>query len=244
MRKRVRAPEHPYSDIIRTEATLSHSPRRAVEGENEKLLAIRFQSLEFHPMTSEIHTQNIDLVSKGWIGVKAQHLLTTWYRTDGLIDDPNVFAGIAPHFVRLAGHVPENDSPEILFVGCKSLLGREIRSSRRLKSDRRSLFRPDYRRATRDGFEQALHEPVLQEIQDVFFPDSGPSVLLYGKLTICWRTTAGTPYLISYSKLLGKRALDHPSNRERPHDYSTRPPGRMLSLPAEPPTQVPKGLFG
>lgn len=195
-------------------------------------------------MSSDIHTQNIDLISKGWIGEKAQHLLTTWRRTGGIIDDPNVFAGIAPHFVRLAGHVPENDSPEILFVGRQSLLGREIRSSRRLKTDRRSLFRPDYRRATRDGFEHALYEPVLQEIQDVFYPDSGPSVLLYGKLTTCWRTMSGVPYLISYSKLLGKRALDHPSNREHPLDYSTRQPGRMLSLPAALPIQAQEGLFG
>lgn len=90
-------------------------------------------------MTCTVIDQSCTLVDRGCVDDTAQYLLNLWLRTKGQITDPNLFEGVAPRFVRLSGHVPENDSPEIQFVGRKSLLGRSVRAARQRTEDRKSV---------------------------------------------------------------------------------------------------------
>ena len=188
-------------------------------------------------MTGHIEDQALELITRGCIDDTAQYLLRLWIRSQGKIEDPNLFQGVAPHFVRLSGNVPVNDSPEILFVGRKSLMGREIAAAPKSRTDRRQFFKSDFRQAVRDAFARALDEPVLQIVQDEFAADRGMCILTYERINLSWRTTDGTPYLFSYSKLIHKSHGDRLPNPEDWLGYSPLQRGdhqwMMADLPSE-----------
>ncbi len=190
-------------------------------------------------MSGQIEKLNVDLVSRGCVDPIAQHLLTLWNRSRGIIDHHNIFAGVSPHFVRLSGNIPDQDSPEILFVGRNSLLGREIKESKKASRDRRLFFEPGYRRAMSRSYLEALDTPALHTVQDAFNPDRGPAILTYDRITLPWRTVGGQLFLISYSKLLDKLPATGPSNPEHCSDYLLRQPGRRLSSLEEHPSEAP-----
>ncbi len=189
-------------------------------------------------MTCNIVNQPCDLVEKGCVDETAQHLLKLWLRTKGQISDPNLFEGVAPSFVRLSGYVPENDSPEIQFVGRYSLLGRSVKAAREKRDDRRTLFDPEHRKVIRDGFELALWQPTLQLVQDSFETDQGQCQMTYERITLSW--SAGTiPFIFSYSKLLDVVVLEPQSHDEPDYDHLLQPPDQGLWRQEDRPKEVP-----
>lgn len=194
-------------------------------------------------MKTGIDQIDIRFAECGAAGEKAQHLLKRWYRSNGVISDPNLFEGVAPYIVRLSGDIPADDSPKILFVGKKSLLGKEIKRSRSKDCDSRQFFRPEYRLSVQKSYRDAQEAPTLHVVQDVFQPDTGTSVLTYERITLPWRTLSGSLYLITYSNLVNKRLLTLQSNPAR-HFYYSRPrPNRILSLPAACPNEAHLSKF-
>lgn len=178
-------------------------------------------------MKRYVENQPCSLVARGCIDDTAQYLLTLWQRTSGVIESPNLFEGVAPFFVRLSGHIPTNDSPEILFVGKHSLLGRSAKNARRSGNDRRNFFDPDYRRMVRQGFEQALWEPTCQLIQDSFETDVGPCLMTYDRITLSWKAKQ-TQFIFSYSRLLDIYPLKRQSHQALDHDHSRLLPNQNL----------------
>ncbi|WP_395175781.1 hypothetical protein [Roseibium alexandrii] len=178
-------------------------------------------------MNGHLEYQKLDLITRGCIDDTAQYLLRLWIQSEGRIEDPNLFEGVAPHFVRLSGNVPDDDSPEILFVGRKSLLGQSRQAARKNAGDRRRLFDPVFRSAIRENFKRAITEPTLQIVQDEFAADDGPNLMTYERITLCW-TAGDMPYLITYSKLVHRACLVSPSNPEHPTGCSLRQPNPAL----------------
>lgn len=189
-------------------------------------------------MTCNIADQPCDLVEKGCVDETAQYLLKLWLRTKGQIADPNVFEGVAPSFVRLSGHVPKDDSPEIQFVGRRSLLGRSVRAARERRDDRRKLFDPEHRKIVRDGFELALWQPTLQLVQDSFETDQGLCKMTYERISLSWNAGC-IPFIFSYSKLLDTVVLEPVSHDELDDDYLQQQPGPDLWRQGDRPTGAP-----
>lgn len=172
-------------------------------------------------MTGLLEYQKLDLITRGCIDDTSQYLMKLWIRSKGRIEDPNLFQGVAPHFVRLSGDVPEDDTPEILFVGKKSLLGRSRQAAHKNAGDRRKFFDPDFRTTVREKFVRAIHEPTLLTIQDEFAADDGIIIMTYECFNLCWYA-GDTPYLITYSNLLHQTCLESPSSHEHLSGCSLR----------------------
>lgn len=188
-------------------------------------------------MSCFVTDQPCSLVERGCVDETAQYLLTLWARTKGKIENPNLFAGVAPHFVRFSGSVPANNSPEILFVGKQSLLGRSVKSARGMKIDRRELFDADHRKTIRNGFEGALWRPTLQLVQDTFATDDGPCKMTYERITLSWNA-GKIPFLFSYSKLLDSSRLERQSHQEPDFGHLRLPPNSGQLTKVDHPTST------
>lgn len=142
----------------------------------------------------------ISNVERGFADDRACDMLRNWILSRSELDGPQSLTSHSDHLLLFSGEIPDEDSPEILFVGRKTLLGKllpeTVSSEHNLA---KALIDRGFRENVRDGYEEAISgEPVYQVISTSSGLPNGIQSLTYERILLPWKIRTGLTQLTAY----------------------------------------------
>lgn len=169
-----------------------------------------------------VETLPVHMIRHGHADDLAQHLLKVWERTRGERTFPMEIAPLCQHFLVMAGEADQGDSPDILHVGDRTLLGKIMPGTTASDEEQpRELMPTAFRNLVHKGYHKAISgEPNYDMIATDYAPNSQPMRITYERLILPWQLKTGVIQLVCYVIPREIRQLGDPTNHVPTKPYS------------------------
>ncbi|UES51602.1 hypothetical protein [Roseibium aggregatum] len=166
----------------------------------------------------------------------AKFLFNVWKKQRGEPGIPAELGKVAQNLLLMAGEAAEGDSPDLLFVGDKTMLARVLPQTTEADAPK-DMMPTDFRSFVHEGFHRAISgEPNYDLVSTIAYPDGNPVRLVYERLILPFRLKTGLVHLVNYVIEREIVQLNGLTNPEAKAIYSTPLPSRGRLSPVAVPT--------
>ena len=192
-------------------------------------------------MTSEyVQLLKLHDLEAGGADDLAKYLFDVWKNQRGEPGIPKELGKVAPNLLLMAGEAKPGDSPDLLFVGDKTMLARILPQTTAADTPK-DMMPTDFRSFVHEGFHRAISgEPNYDLVSTIAYPDGQPVRLVYERLILPFRLKTGMTHLVNYVIERETVQLNGLANPEAKAIYSKRSPSRGRLLPAAVPIVSPQ----
>lgn len=182
-------------------------------------------------MTNYAEQQPLGMIERGLANDTAQFIMRIWKEHQSSLSIPDELTRVSPDLLLMAGECAPENSPEILFVGKRTLLGKLLPSHRSTRP--RSLIDHSFRRLVHRGYTASIEgEPYFDTIGTDCVAEGHPFHIVYDRLLLPWRLRSG---LLHLTCLTIPRVVSPQNNQPNPMPdlrYLQRKQGRHQWLQA------------